>query len=110
MEGRLSENKQKLQLSYQVNTEAELKTWLNFRGKGIELTAEGEFISPAKSGIFIILTKKLTSGTIEFLDGSKFKRLNRSPCKITGETGFREKEDLLSPLSNLNFRKNKCIY
>ncbi|MBR9930202.1 hypothetical protein KE480_10960 [Enterococcus sp. 079] len=48
MEGRLSENKQKLQLSYQVNTEAELKTWLNFRGKGIELTAEGEFISPAK--------------------------------------------------------------
>ncbi|HAX1064800.1 TPA: DNA internalization-related competence protein ComEC/Rec2, partial [Enterococcus faecium] len=38
MEGRLSENKQKLQLSYQVNTEAELKTWLNFRGKGIELT------------------------------------------------------------------------
>lgn len=33
MEGRLSENKQKLQLSYQVNTEAELKTWLNFRGK-----------------------------------------------------------------------------
>ncbi len=48
MEGRLSESKQKVQLSYQVNTEAELKTWLGFRGKGIELTAEGEFISPAK--------------------------------------------------------------
>ena len=41
MEGRLSESKQKIQLSYQVNTEAELKTWLGFRGKGIELTAEG---------------------------------------------------------------------
>ncbi|HCD4270012.1 TPA: ComEC/Rec2 family competence protein [Enterococcus faecium] len=48
MEGRLSESKQKVQLSYQVNTEEELKTWLGFRGKGIELTAEGEFISPEK--------------------------------------------------------------
>ena len=49
MEGRLSESKQKVQLSYQVNTEEELKTWLGFRGKGIELTAEGEFISPEKA-------------------------------------------------------------
>lgn len=48
MEGRLPESKQKVQLSYQVNTEEELKTWLGFRGKGIELTAEGEFISPEK--------------------------------------------------------------
>ncbi|MBE8863248.1 DNA internalization-related competence protein ComEC/Rec2, partial [Enterococcus faecium] len=48
MEGRLSESKQKIQLSYQANTEEELKTWLGFRGEGIELTAEGEFISPEK--------------------------------------------------------------
>ena len=109
MEGRLSESKQKVLLSYQVNTEEELKTWLGFRGKGIELTAEGEFISPEKSEILILLTKKLTSGTIESLVDSKFKGSKKSPYKIIGEIGSREKEALLFLLSNLNFRK-KQVY
>lgn len=109
MEGRLSESKQKIQLSYQANTEEELKTWLGFRGEGIELTAEGEFISPEKSEILILLTKKLTSGTIESLVDSKFKGSKKSTYKIIGEIGSREKEALLFLLSNLNFRK-KQVY
>lgn len=94
MEGRLSENKQKLQLSYQVNTEAELKTWLNFRGKGIELTAEGEFISPAKKRNLYNFDQEAYFRNHRISGRFQIQRLNRSPCKITGETGFREKEDL----------------
>ena len=36
MEGRLSESKQKIQLSYQANTEEELKTWVPRGGDRID--------------------------------------------------------------------------
>lgn len=109
MEGRLSENKQKLQLSYQVNTEAELKTWLNFRGKGIELTAEGEFISPAKKRNLYNFDQEAYFRNHRISGRFQIQKIEQITMQNHWRNWLQRKEDLLSPLSNLNFRK-KQVY